>query len=467
MQVPVLPPVKNVVIRDALPKDATYVADTLKIAYVTNGKTGDPISVPNASDFFGNGETVAELTAPDKAILTFDAVIGQKDTPTSCTTETLTNTGYISTTGLPGHNSSATVNKTCAPAPKPTYTCTGLTATAGVDNFTYGFKASANATNGAVITSYAFNFGDGKTASVTSKDTSAATSHTYAAAGTYNAFVTVNFMVAGKAQTATGDACKTAVTVKPVPATPTAQCTGLTATPAAGNIVSVVPTYTTTGGATLKSISYDFGDNTAPVVATTIAAQTHTYAKADNYNIVATLSFTATPAVANSTCKAAVTFTAPQPIYTCDSFTITQDANRNVTVTALNTTATNGATFTKADITWGDQTAVLSTATPVGQTHQYAAPAAGTSASYDLTAVAHFTVNGQDVTNAGKCAATVSFTTPATPTTPTTPTPTPAQVQPTTLVNTGAGSVIGIFAVTAIVATFAHRLFLSRKLSRN
>ena len=43
---------------------------------------------------------------------------------------------------------------------------------------------------------------------------------------------------------------------------------------------------------------------------------------------------------------------------------------------------------------------------------------------------------------------------------------TKCQTAPTTLVNTGAGDVAGLFAVVAVAGAFAHRLFTSRRLSR-
>lgn len=50
------------------------------------------------------------------------------------------------------------------------------------------------------------------------------------------------------------------------------------------------------------------------------------------------------------------------------------------------------------------------------------------------------------------------------PTTP--PTTPPTQPKPTTLVNTGAGSVAGLFAVVAAAGAFGYRLFIGRRLSR-
>lgn len=52
----------------------------------------------------------------------------------------------------------------------------------------------------------------------------------------------------------------------------------------------------------------------------------------------------------------------------------------------------------------------------------------------------------------------VSSTETVPPTTPATPTP-----QPTTLINTGAGDVIGLFAITVISAAMLHRIYIRRR----
>ncbi|HWT55840.1 MAG TPA: DUF11 domain-containing protein [Candidatus Microsaccharimonas sp.] len=139
------------------------------------------------------------------------------------------------------------------------------------------------------------------------------------------------------------------------------------------------------------------------------------------------------------------------PTYSCDQFHVTAGDNRTVTVDAFKTSQSNGATFKNAVINWGDQSQALTTNSVVGQKHTYAADG-----TYTLTATAHFDVNGQDVATTGSCTQVVKFTTPGTP-----PTTTP----PTQLVNTGAGSVVGIAAVVAVVSAFAYNL-LGRRLSR-
>jgi hypothetical protein len=152
----------------------------------------------------------------------------------------------------------------------------------------------------------------------------------------------------------------------------------------------------------------------------------------------------------------------PTPTYTCDLFSIVPGDNdkRTVTVSAFKTTQSTTAPFKNVVIDWGDKTTPLTTDKAVGKTHTYTV--AGT---YKLTATAHFTVNGQDVTSTGtSCTQTVTYTTPGTP--PVTPPTTTTPSAPTTLVNTGAGSVLGIFAAAMVVATIAHRFFIGRRLSR-
>ncbi|MEK7059727.1 MAG: hypothetical protein AAB971_03155 [Patescibacteria group bacterium] len=144
------------------------------------------------------------------------------------------------------------------------------------------------------------------------------------------------------------------------------------------------------------------------------------------------------------------------PAYTCDAFNITADINRSVKVSTFATTATNGAVFKNAVLNWGDNSTELTTNNVVGQTHQYSADG-----TYTITATAHFTVDGKDVTASGpNCAKSVTFTS-NTPPKVTPPSPTPTQ-----LVNTGAGSVASIFAAVTAAGAVAYRIVLTRRLSR-
>lgn len=93
------------------------------------------------------------------------------------------------------------------PTPKPIYSCDNLTAKA-ISRNEYRFTTDAAAKNGAKITKYTYNFGDG-----TVKSGEKTISHAYSKAGNYTATVKVSVLVDGKTVTAPGD-CKVTVTVK-------------------------------------------------------------------------------------------------------------------------------------------------------------------------------------------------------------------------------------------------------------
>lgn len=134
--------------------------------------------------------------------------------------------------------------------------------------------------------------------------------------------------------------------------------------------------------------------------------------------------------------------TPPAPVYTCNLLNVSTIADRQVQAN-VQYSAANGATFQSVTYNFGDNSTVT-VANTGNVTHSYT-----NYGSYNITASVLFSVNGsnQTVTSAN-CAKTVSFTAP--PTTPTTP---------SQLVNTGPGSVVGIFAGTAVLATLAHYLF--------
>jgi len=139
-----------------------------------------------------------------------------------------------------------------------------------------------------------------------------------------------------------------------------------------------------------------------------------------------------------------------QPTYACDAFHVTIGDNRTVTVDKFTFTASDKSKLDSVVLDWGDSSN-LTTNNLVGQKHQYKQDG-----EYTIS-LSTFKVNGKTVNVSGNCSQTVKFTTPGTPP-PTTP--------PTTLVNTGAGDVIGLFGAVAVLGAFAHRLFLSRRLSR-
>jgi len=133
---------------------------------------------------------------------------------------------------------------------------------------------------------------------------------------------------------------------------------------------------------------------------------------------------------------------ANQPVYSCNAFTLVASKNRTVTVNKFSYTAQNGATFNNVVINWGDHSSALTTNNAVGQKHSYAKDG-----TYTVTATAHFTVNGKDVTSNGTaCTQKVSFN------------------APTQLPNTGAGNVMGLFAAVTAAGALAHRVMSRRTL---
>lgn len=98
--------------------------------------------------------------------------------------------------------------------PTPIFDCTSLVAdlTAIKKGDEVEFTAKAVAKDGATVTSYDFNFGDGEDETVVTDQLSASTTHTYDKVGTYNANVTVNFDVDGADKSDSGEKC--AVTIK-------------------------------------------------------------------------------------------------------------------------------------------------------------------------------------------------------------------------------------------------------------
>lgn len=95
------------------------------------------------------------------------------------------------------------------PVAKPVYSCDLLSADK-ISRTEYRYTTKATAKNGATITSYSYDFGDGSKA-----NTGASTTHTYAKAGVYTATVSVNVAVSGSNKPVTSSKCQVKVTVAP------------------------------------------------------------------------------------------------------------------------------------------------------------------------------------------------------------------------------------------------------------
>ena len=103
-----------------------------------------------------------------------------------------------------------TYNPTPPPA-KPSLTCDAMQKTE-VSRDTFKFSTKATAKDGASVTSYTYDFGDGTTQTTTSSEVQ----HTYAKPGNYKVTVTVNGKEGSDVQK-TSQGCQTQITVKPEP----------------------------------------------------------------------------------------------------------------------------------------------------------------------------------------------------------------------------------------------------------
>jgi len=113
--------------------------------------------------------------------------------------------------------------------------------------------------------------------------------------------------------------CGNPVSAKPVVPPPapqpkpqaTAQCTSLTLDKVDTRQYKATVAFTTTGGATLKSITYDFGDNTT-IPPTTETSKTHTYQRDGNFTVSATLAFNSSNTQPlSATCQQMITVSTP------------------------------------------------------------------------------------------------------------------------------------------------------------
>jgi hypothetical protein len=133
-----------------------------------------------------------------------------------------------------------------------------------------------------------------------------------------------------------------------------------------------------------------------------------------------------------------------QPVYTCNLLSISEPATKQIQA-SVQYTAQNGATFENVTYNFGDNSTPLTT-TNTSSTYTYA-----NYGTYNVTATVAFNVNGTtESATSTNCAKTVSFAAPTTP---------------PQLVNTGPGDVIGLFGLTTVAGTVAHRLF-GRRLAR-
>ena len=161
----------------------------------------------------------------------------------------------------------------------------------------------------------------------------------------------------------------------------------------------------------------------------------------------------------------------PPVVAKCELLKILAHSDRRVTVSQFKYTNENAA-VKNVVLNWGDGSAAYNTSNAnsiVGQEHKYNADG-----TYTITAVVTFSAAGQqDIVSGGAgtaCVQKVKFKPnqppevvppPEVEVPPTVP---PKVGQPTTLVNTGAGSVAALFGTVTAAGAIAHRWLTSRRL---
>ncbi len=193
---------KNVVLKDILPQGVSYVAGTTYL-HTSSGTNRISDGITTA------GINIGGYLPDGDAYLKFTAKVAD-ESQLACGPNTLRNSAQaITEIGSKTDTADVTVNRTCVQP--PVYKCNLLTSTL-VTGTQYKFNGSATASNGASVTSYTLNFGDG-TAPFTGASI-ADVMHTYAQKdATYTARLTANITVDGKTVPVTSDACAVTITI--------------------------------------------------------------------------------------------------------------------------------------------------------------------------------------------------------------------------------------------------------------
>ncbi|MDN5274442.1 MAG: hypothetical protein JWP06_343 [Candidatus Saccharibacteria bacterium] len=278
-------------------------------------------------------------------------------------------------------------------AKPPVYKCDSLTSKA-ITRTQYGFTAAASASNGASVTSYTYDFGDGKKTTTAAKTIN----HDYVTPGTYTAKLSVTMNVNGTAKTVTAPSCQTTIKVSPPPVTPTYVCDSLTATKISRTEYAFNGKATVTGGATITNYVFDFGDTKTQTV-TNPTNVTHTYDKAGTYTAKLSVNVKVNgvnKTVTSTKCQVPVTVEEipVTPVYTCDSLTATKISRTDFTFTGK-ATANGGATITNYVFDFGDsKTQTVTNPTAVAHTYDKVG-------TYTAKLTVNFKVNGVDKTATG------------------------------------------------------------------
>lgn len=290
----------GVVIRDSMPPRLNYVPGSTWLINQTN-----PGGVNYSSDNLTNGGIVIGDYGPNaNAFVYYNVTIPEAD-GLLCGTTKFRNVAVARPANMNEFYNTADVHvdsgRECEEE-QPVYSCDMLTADKNAisigDTVTYTVKATAQ--NGASVTGYTVDFGDGQTADIDSTDTTATVQHTYSEAGAKTVNATAHFDVNGQPQS-DSQGCATSVDVQDEPEAP--YCKIVEATMIDRTKVRV--TVATSDDSAINTISYDFGDGSDKVVTTDKTVE-YTYTTDGQKNITVVVKMTNGDDVTDVSCTAQV-----------------------------------------------------------------------------------------------------------------------------------------------------------------
>ncbi len=284
--------------------------------------------------------------------------------------------------------------------------------------------------------------------------------------------VMVMFNAKGQMQFAVMNACGNPIGAHLI--TPQYSCDLLQKTPVSGqpNTYDFTTSASASNNAQVAKVVYDFGDGSETDTETSLSSPVrHTFSKPGTWTVRVTV-YVSLPGnqmttVTSANCQTQVTVA--QPYYQCVMLTpYTIDKQQRSYQFVVTTTQGNGATLQNASLSFGDGS-MSGNVSPSNNNTVEAEHTYAQDGTYAVSATVNF--NTPAGVQSDSCVTQISPHVtppppPPSPPPPTPPTPTPA-APVKVLVNTGPGSVLGIFTVASAAGGLSYRFLFGRRSGRN